>query len=254
MSSRYPPRRFLLVMLLPLILAVSTRAAEETWIDLMPVAKPLEAWEKPSADWMIAADAELDSKNPRKLAPKPGEGVVVNCPKGKARDLVTKQKFTDLEVHAEFLIAKGSNSGVKLMSLYEIQIFDSFGVKEPTGHDCGGIYPRAEDRPKYHYLDNGTPPRVNAARPAGEWQTLDILFQAPRFDADGKKTANARFIKVVLNDRIIQENAEVMYPTGSAWRLKKEMPTAPLLLQGDHGPVAFRNVRVRPHAGDEKKN
>ena len=147
------------------------------------------------------------------------------------------------------MISKGSNSGVKLNGLYEIQILDSHGkTKELTGDDCGGIYPRAEEKPKYHHIDKGVPPRVNAAKPAGEWQTLDITFRAPRFDADGKKTADARFVKVVLNGQVIHEDVAVHYPTGSAWRLAKEIPRGPLLLQADHGPVAFRNVRVRPVA------
>src|SRR5262249_40389924 len=120
--------------------------------------------------------------------------------------------------------------------------------EELTGNDCGGIYPRAEEQPKYRYLDKGVPPKVNAAKPAGEWQTLDITFKAPRFDADGKKTANGRFLKVVHNGEGIHENVEVEYPRGTAWRLKKEVAKGPLLLQADHGPVAFRNLRIRPLA------
>ena len=105
--------------------------------------------------------------------------------------------------------------------------------------DCGGIY-------------NTAPPRTNACKAPGEWQTYDVVFRAPRFDAAGKKTANARFVKVVLNGEVIHEDVAVEYPTGSAWRQKKETPTGPLLLQGDHGSVAFRNVRIRPLA--EKKD
>jgi putative membrane-bound dehydrogenase-like protein len=215
------------------------------WITLFG-DKDLGAWDKPAKEWIIAGDAALDAMNPRRLVPKPGTGVLVNGPKGRAANLVSKEKFTDVEAHVEFLIPKGSNSGVKLMGLYEIQIFDSYGKKELTGSDCGGVYPRGEQEPKYHTIDKGVPPRVNAARPAGEWQTLDITFRAPRFDADGKKTADARFIKVVHNGQVIHEDVPVHYPTGSAWRLEKEIPRGPLLLQADHGPVAFRNVRVRP--------
>src|SRR5262249_25577281 len=126
----------------------------------------------------------------------------------------------DLDVHVEFLIPGRSNSGVKLMGLYEIQIFDSFGRTRLTGSDCGGIYPRGEKLPSYHVIDDGVPPRVNACKPAGEWQSLDISFRAPRFDALGKKIANAKFLQVVLNGWIIHENVEVDCPTGSAWRLK----------------------------------
>src|SRR5262245_3267073 len=146
------------------------------------------------------------------------------------------------------MVSERSNSGVKFIGHYEIQLLDSFGrpVDQLTGSDCGGVYPRGESLPSYHTIDRGTPPRVNACKKAGEWQSLDIIFRAPRFDRDGTKTENARFIKVVLNDQVIHESVELKYPTGSAWRKSKEVPEGPILLQGDHGPVAFRNVRVRP--------
>jgi hypothetical protein len=196
-------------------------------------------------------EVELDPENPRRLVAKPGTGVLYNGPSGRARNLVTKQEFRDIEAHVEFLIPKGSNSGVKFGGVYEIQILDSAGKKVVSGNDLGGIYPRAESKPKYHYLDEGHPPRVNAALPAGHWQTLDVIFEAPRFDASGGKVASARFVKVVLNGQVIHENVVADTPTGSAW-VKKETPTGPLLIQADHGPVAIRNVRVRPldSAGD----
>ncbi len=216
------------------------------WTDLTPEDKPLDAWQMPDELWAQAESVELDPKNAKQLSFKPGKGILVNGAKGRAKDLISKEKYADVQVQAEFMIPKGSNSGIKLMGLYEIQIVDSHGKKELTGNDAGGIYPRAEDKPNYHHIDKGTPPSVNASKPAGEWQTLDITFQAPRFDADGKKTSHAKFVKVILNGQTIHEDAEVQYPTGSAWRLKKETATGPLLLQADHGPVAFRNVRIRP--------
>jgi hypothetical protein len=236
--------------LLFLLCSFTATAQEKAkWIDLMNSPK-LEAWKDPSGDWAYVGDVVLDEKEPRKLAAKPGSGVFYNGSKGRTRNLITKDEFQDVEVHVEFLIPKRSNSGVKLMGLYEIQIYDSHEAKELTGNDCGGIYPRAEDLPRYHHLDKGVAPKVNAAKPAGEWQTFDIVFKAPRFDANGKKTANARFVKVVHNGQLIHENVEVEYPTGSAWRQKKEVAKGPLLLQADHGPVAFRNVRIRPLNGE----
>jgi hypothetical protein len=230
---------------------VPIRADEGGWIDLL--ATDFEAWKGPAGDWLIAGDAGLDPQNPKRLAAKPGTGVIVNGQTGKAKDLVSKQTFGDLECHVEFLVAKGSNSGVKFEGLYEIQIYDSWGVREPKGSDCGGVYPRAEQTPKYHHIDDGIPPRTNACLPPGEWQMLDAIFLAPRFDAGGKKTANARLVKVVLNGKVIHDNVELATPTGHAWR-DKEIPSGPLLLQGDHGPVAFRNVRVRPCSADPKKD
>lgn len=231
------------------VFSLAAPAADQDAIDLAN----LEAWRKPDTLWLLADSVCLDPDNPRRLSAKAGKAILVNGKKGRARDLLSKRAFGDVEVHVEFLIPKGSNSGVKLHGLYEIQICDSWGVKRPKGSDCGGIYPRAELKPKYHYLDKGVPPRVNACKKPGEWQTLDIHFQAPRFDADGKKTANARFLKVVYNGQVIHENVELPTPTGHAWH-KKESATGPLLLQGDHGPVAFRRVRVRPASPVRKKD
>lgn len=219
-------------------------AEAEGWIDL--TARGLEDWQKPATGWQRADSVQTDPQNAKRLTSTPGTKILVNGRLGRAPDLVSKEKFGDVEVHVEFLIPKQSNSGVKLQGLYEIQIADTHGASRLTGSDCGGIYPRAELKPSYHHIDKGIAPRTNAARPAGEWQTLDIVFQAPRFKGD-KKTANARFVKVVLNGKVIHENVELPYPTGHAWH-NKESAAGPLLLQGDHGPVAFRNVRVRPAA------
>lgn len=216
------------------------------WIDLLK-AGPDTPWKKVDSRWVMATDVALAPDRPTRLKAAPGDGPVwVNGENGRLPDLVTKQSFKDVEVHVEFLIAKRSNSGIKFHAVYEIQILDSFGKKDGdlTGDDCGGVYPRAEDKPRYHHIDKGVPPKVNAARPAGEWQTLDVTFRSPRFDADGKKTDNARVLKAVLNGKMIHENQELKTPTGSNWS-KKELPTGPFMLQADHGPVAFRNVRIR---------
>lgn len=223
-----------------LFLACTARADETAWIELVG-----DMWKGKVGGWITAGGVEVDAKNPRRLTPKDGKGVLVNGKSGRERDLVTKQSFGDVELEMEFFIPKGSNSGVKFHSLYEIQITDSFGKKELTGDDCGGVYPRAELLPKYRHIDMGIAPKTNAAKPPGEWQKLHAIFLAPRFDADGKKTANAKLVKVTLNGVVIHQDVELKTPTGHNW-VKKEVATAPLLLQGDHGPVAFRGVRVRP--------
>ena len=217
--------------------------ADDGWIDLIG-KEGFEHSRAPAGDWKRAGDAQPDPKNPARLVASAGSSAIVNGPNGKSRNLVTEQNFADLAMHLEFKIPKGSNSGVKFEGLYEIQIHDSFGVTAPEASHSGGIYPRAEMLPRYHHIDEGTPPRVNAAKKAGEWQTLDIVFRAPRFDAAGTKIKNARFDKVVLNGQVIHERAEVKTPTGHAWR-QKEVARGPILLQGDHGPVAFRNIRVK---------
>jgi hypothetical protein len=227
-----------------LVSAFASGAGESGWVDLVG-DHGLDAWRKPTGDWIVGGDAEAQPKHPKLLAARPGRGTLVNGKTGKTRNLLTSRDFGDLEAHFEFLVPKGSNSGVKFEGFYEIQIADSFGVASPTASHCGGIYPRAEMLPKYHHIDEGTPPLVNAARPPGEWQSLDVIFRAPRFGRDGKKVENARFDKVVLNGQMIHENVAVKSPTGHVWR-QPEVAQGPILLQGDHGPVAFRNIRVRP--------
>jgi hypothetical protein len=226
------------------------QVSEEGWIDLTG-SKTLDAWKSPTGAWTFVRGVYLDPSNLKRLAADTGTGVLYNGRAGRAPNLVTREQYGDLEAHVEFLIPKGSNSGVKFGGVYEIQILDSYGKKKVTGNDCGGIYPRAQSLPRYHYLDEGHPPSVNAARPPGEWQTLDVTFQAPRFDASGQKVANARFVKVVLNGQVIHENVEAATPTGSAW-VKKEVAKGPFLIQADHGPVAIRNVRIRPLSNPER--
>jgi hypothetical protein len=235
---------FVAAVLLGLGLSVPADGGDEGWTALLD-SSGFEAWKAPPSEWFHARGARLDPKNPKRLVGEPGNGVIINGPTGKAQNLVTKESFGDIEFHCEFMVPVGSNSGVKFAGVYEIQIADSWGVVSPTGSDCGGIYPRAELKPNYHHIDNGFPPRVNASRKPGEWQTLDVIFFPPRFEADGKKRANARFGKVKLNGEVIHVNVEVKSPTGDAWH-DKENPVGPIVLQGDHGPVAFRNARVRP--------
>jgi len=226
-----------------LIIVPAVSADDPAWIDLCN-PKATSVWKGKFEGWAFAESVGLSDKNPKMLAFKADGAILVNGEKGRARDLVTVQSFTDVEIHAEFFLAKGSNSGIKFHAVYEIQIQDSFGAKDLTGDTCGGIYPRAELKPRYHHIDKGIAPKVNACKPPGEWQTLDAVFLSPRFDKDGNKTANAKLVKATLNGQLIHENQELLTPTGNNWT-KKEVAAGPILLQGDHGPVAFRNVRVR---------
>ena len=228
------PLTILFLVLLPI-----SRADESGW---MVISKELASFQDPKDGWSICGKVKLDSANRRKLVTDPGQEILVSH--GHGVNLRTREMYRDCEVEVEFMIPQGSNSGVKLSGCYEVQIFDSWKKKKVTGSDCGGIYPRAEQKPRYHTLDDGVPPKENACREPGQWQTLKIAFRSPRFDATGKKIANAKFDRVELNGRLIHENQEVAYPTGHAWH-DKEHEKGPPLLQGDHGPVAFRNLRVR---------
>jgi hypothetical protein len=202
--------------------------------------KSLDGWSFRGGDkaakkskWSVAGRAFLDPDSPARFFATAGDGVLLNGDDGRGVDLLTTLEHGDCDLHVEFNVAKGSNSGVYFQGQYEVQILDSFGKpdKDLKYGDCGGIY-------------NTAAPKFNASKMPGEWQSFDVTFHAPRFDDAGKKTANARFVKVVHNGVVIHENIEVKGPTTAALG-GLERPLGPLMLQGDHGPVAFRNLRIK---------
>lgn len=204
--------------------------------------KNLDGWLGLTAEnaWQTASEVVPDPKNPKKFKITPGTGLLVNGPNGRTCNLYTAEMFGDVEVHIEFMVPKDSNSGVYFQGLYEVQVLDSFGHKNVKHSDCGGIYQR--------WINNkgvdGHAPRVNASKPPGQWQSFDVIFRAPRFDDSGKKIANARFERVIHNGVIVHEDVELKGPTRSHMN-RAEQPLGPLMLQGDHGPVVYRNIRIR---------
>jgi len=176
---------------------------------------------------------------PARFDARPGSGDrIVNGPKGVTAHLISNEKFGDHELYLEFMLVKASNSGIYLQGLYEVQIFDSYGFHgQLTVGDCGGIYEQPDGT-------GGSPPMHNAARPPGDWQSLHIWFRAPRFDASGRKTVNARILRVILNDTLVQENVELPGATRGGLDTG-EAPVNPMLIQGDHGLIALRNIYVR---------
>lgn len=218
----------------------------------LPLAS-LAEFKSPGANWQVAGGIGGDPRREKVLVSLPGTGVVINNPTDAAKTaLVTTWDHGDLELELDFLLPAGSNSGIYLMGRYELQLADSWGVKTPTFSDCGGIYQRWDER-----RDQGKPgfegfaPTANASRAPGLWQHLRIEFQAPRFDATGAKTKNARFVKVTLNNFVIHENIEVSGPTQGA-AFTNEQPVGPLLFQGDHGAVALRDLRSKRFDADAR--
>lgn len=211
------------------------------WIDM--ITDGLSGWHPPGT-WSDVGDVRLDEGDPSRLVSEPGSGVLFNGPTGRTSDLISHDVFGDCAIHAEWMMAKGSNSGIYVQGRYEVQVLDSWGVTEPAHSDAGGIYQRWDQaRGGGNEGFEGHAPRVNAARKPGRWQSFDIIFRAPRFDEEGKKIANARFEQVMHNGILVHEDVELTGPTRGGWN---ESPgPGPLRLQGDHGPVAWRNIRVR---------
>ncbi|MCX7049066.1 MAG: DUF1080 domain-containing protein [Candidatus Sumerlaeota bacterium] len=195
--------------------------------------KDTKGWKvvgKGESQWKVGK-AALDSSDPKKLAVAGAGDELISCEKGV--NLATEADYKDCILETEFMVSKGSNSGIKMANIYEIQLLDSFGKETADKGDCGAVY--QENAPK-----------VNACKKPGEWQTLVIDFRAPRFDDAGKKTSNAKFAKVTLNGQVVQENVEIAHGTGGGGKVATEKPSGPIFLQGDHGPVAFRNMKITP--------
>ncbi|MGD8237937.1 MAG: DUF1080 domain-containing protein [Armatimonadota bacterium] len=223
---------------------MSADEPEGEWTELFN-GKDFTGWRALSRDgkhaWRVAKAVAPKPEDEKKFAIEPGEGIFVNGDTGRTANFATEMKHSDCELHIEFVVPKGSNSGVYLMGHYEIQVLDSSGKDEVKYSDCGGIYCQWIDGKAV----GGTPPRVNASKAPGEWQTFDAIFRGPRFDKDGNKIENAVFVKVVHNGVVVHENVEVGGPTRASMP-GPERAEGPLMLQGDHGPVAYRNVRMRP--------
>ena len=195
--------------------------------------KDLSGWQlkRESGSHWVVGKAAMSAENPRELTVSEavaGEGELINQ-RGSGVDIFTTAEFGDCTLTIEVMVPRGSNSGIYLMGNYEIQVLDSWGKAQVGPGDIGGLYGAAA-------------PLVNASKEPGTWQQFVIEFQAPRF-ADGKKVANAVFKKVTLNGKVIHENVEVQGVTGGNLG-RGEQPKGPLMFQGDHGPVAYRNIRI----------
>ncbi len=203
----------------------------------------LNAFREAGNNWIIASDAVADYTKEHDLRPVKGEGVLINTfSRNSQMNLFTKEEFGDIQLELDFMMAKNSNSGVYLHGRYEVQLLDSWTRLNPTSSDAGGIYMRwTRDKGTFE----GTAPVMNVARAPGLWQHLSVMFRAPRFNEKGEKTSNARFESVYLNGVLVQQQTDVTGPTGSGM-LRDEKNTGPIAIQGDHGPVAFRNIRYRP--------
>ena len=148
----------------------------------------------------------------------------------------TKKKFANFTLHLEFRTpfmpeSRGQgrgNSGMYLLDQYECQILDSFGL-EGKNNECGGIYSISE-------------PNVNACFPPLSWQTYDVEFTAAKFDADGKKTADA-LATIRHNGIVIHDRLKLSHSTPGG-RQKNEVPPGALYLQNHGNPVHFRNIWI----------
>lgn len=235
-----------LCLMLPICFVQIVSAQGTTPFQTLPL-NSLSTFESTTSNWQIVGGVTADRTTDHSLTLSEGQGILVNNQTEDQRgNLFTKWQHADIELDLEVLMPKGSNSGIYFQSRYEVQLLDSWGVKEPQHSDLGGIYQRwDEERPEGQKGYEGHAPRASVARAPGLWQHLNIVFQAPRFDAQGNKISTAQFVSVKLNGFVIHDHVEVTGPTRAAAFEDSEVAQAPIMIQGDHGPVAFRNIKYR---------
>jgi len=144
------------------------------------------------------------------------DGVLENTAVGS--DIISDAEFGDFEMHIEYNFPKDSNSGIYLRGRYELQILDSLGKTYSYPAENGALYGQKR-------------PDVEATKPAGEWQIMDV-------------TLKGMTLNVTLNGKKIHTDVLIKGPTGGQIA-NDNAPRGPLMLQGDHGPVKFRNIRIR---------
>ncbi len=160
----------------------------------------------------------------------------------KAGSIRTRDKFADFQLHLEFATpseVKGNsqgrgNSGILMNGIYEVQVLDSYDNKTYPDGQAGGLYGQ-------------TPPLVNASKPPGQWQTYDILFESPRWDANGKIAKKAN-VTVLHNGVVLHHKREYLGSTPHRANGTYDKPHAPEMfieLQDHNNPMRFRNIWIR---------
>ncbi|WP_373518172.1 DUF1080 domain-containing protein [Pricia sp.] len=197
-------------------------------------------------NWKISGDVYADRSRENTLIASDGEGILVNQPDEQNKGhLFTDFEHGDMELEIDVMMPKGSNSGLYFQGRYEVQLLDSWGVEKPQHSDIGGIYHRWDDsRGEGKEGYEGYAPRINAAKAPGLWQHFKIIFHAPKFDRSGKKTDNAEFEEVWLNGVLVQKNIQLTGPTRAS-AYDDEKAKGPLMVQGDHGAVALKNMKYK---------
>ncbi len=216
------------------------------------VLNDLSQFETAGKNWQIVGEVYSDWQTEKSIETIAGEGVLANQPTDSEKaNIMTTWEHGDLDLEIDFLVPKGSNSGIYFQGRYELQILDSWGKENVSSGDCGGIYQRWDDSQSEGKKGfEGTAPKVNASKAPGLWQNFKIEFQAPRFDENGQKIKNAIFKKVYHNGFLIHENVELTGPTRGPV-FPEEAATGPLFIQGDHGPVAFKNIQYKAYTLDK---
>lgn len=199
--------------------------------------KDLSFFKAAPARWKLARDVSYAPDAKYKTNVVAGAGVLLHAPAGAGADkLTSSEDFGDLAIEFSFMLAKGGEATVYLQGQYGIRLFDSWGDSKSAPEACGSVVARPNASAAF-----STPPAMNVSRAPGLWQRIQILFEAPKLDGNGKKTGKAVFVKVLLNGVMLYENLELDGPS-KASPIAGEAPTGPLVFESNSA-VAFKDIR-----------
>ena len=198
----------------------SERESDEAGWLTMTWGDPFAAFD--SKGWELVA-ADLDPADPTKFLITQGNSALVNSG-ANVQDFRSKAEFGDIAFRFNFMLPEGGDSGLYLMDRYELQLNDN------PGQCCGVI--------------GSKNPRAKGYRGPGEWHKVAGQFYAPRFDADGNKTANARFENITVDGLMVIGSAECNGVTGGAIS-QTEVAKGPLRFQATAGTVAMGDIRIK---------
>jgi hypothetical protein len=226
----------------PLLAQITDPKATEIWDPVPRLVTPGAQYKAPS-DAIVLFDGTNTKEWVKEGKKEPAgwkvEDGAITVVKG-AGGISTVREFGDFQLHIEFrtpAVVEGNdqgrgNSGIFLQSRYELQVLDNFNNKTYSNGQAGSIYKQSM-------------PLVNVCKGPGEWQMYDVIYTAPRFNADGIKTASA-YVTVLQNGVLVQNHTEIRGGTEYIGLPKYVAHgKAPLSLQ-DHGnPVSYRNIWIR---------
>ncbi len=204
-------------------------SSDQGWLR-MCYSDAFQMWE--GASWKLV-DVDLDAADPTKLALREGVGALVNTD---SAPFQTKLEFGDMRLRVDFLLPKDGRAALRLGGRYDLILAATPDERTTNLASCGaiaagpGFAGRAPDNPCF--------------RGPGEWHGLDLTYRAPRFDAAGKKTANARVVRALVDDVLLHEEVEL--PGPSAGAPADELPLGALSFRALSGAIALNAIRVKP--------
>lgn len=211
-------------------------SSDQGWLRLT-YGDPFQLWKH---DGWTLVDVDLDANDPKKLATREGVNALVSPAAAPTPTFAGKLPFGDTRLRFEFMLPQDGRATLRLMDRYDLLLAATPDERATTLASCGALMPS----PGF----DGRAPINPCFRAPGQWHQMDLTFRAPRFDAAGKKTSNARIVRATVDDVLLHDEAE--FPGPSAGAPSDEVAEAPFAFRVLDGQLAIGNVRAKPTEPD----